>query len=390
MCHFYANPLSILLADEDSRTLRKRFLQPEHLTAIRSLSGFKDWVGFWVDELEDVEGARSLLEDDDFLAKRASAIRPVKHANPKDKFPKSPEKFLRVLLLLRASGLTSKSFIDDYFTGVASGIDFEGNGRALVKVFRQLNPDEVVAMATRMLTVINDGDPELGVAGWAEDADDFVKSLNKAVRKIKVLQEKCKDKGTVLRSKYTAQSKILRTTVVAQKVQLSQDSAQLTEEDTAFTKVIASLEDDLSIEICITGAQKGFLDAAAVYDSKYPDREVFVPHPGYTLEGALGRPHDYLACECCKDADGTTLATMPTTAILFHLYTEAGALVNVADLWSAYFALVGDENQNQGGGGLDEREALVRFYQGLAELKTMGFVKQSKKKADHIAKLKWL
>ena len=77
---------------------------------------------------------------------------------------------------------------------------------------------------------------------------------------------------------------------------------------------------------------------------------------------------------------------MPTTAILYHLYMETGSLVNVADLWSAYYALVGDESEM----GLDERTALLHFYRGLSELKLMGFVKQSKKKADHVAKLKWM
>jgi origin recognition complex subunit 3 len=39
---------------------------------------------------------------------------------------------------------------------------------------------------------------------------------------------------------------------------------------------------------------------------------------------------------------------------------------------------------------LDRKEALVRFYQGLAELKMLGFVKPSKRKTDHVARVKWL
>ncbi len=85
--------------------------------------------------------------------------------------------------------------------------------------------------------------------------------------------------------------------------------------------------------------------------------------------------------------------SLPPTAVLYHLYLEAGALVNAADLWAAFRALVvGDEEEEEeeeeGEGG--EREALVGFYRGLAELRMMGFVKGSKKKADHVAKLKWL
>ena len=74
-----------------------------------------------------------------------------------------------------------------------------------------------------------------------------------------------------------------------------------------------------------------------------------------------------------------------STAILYHLYLETGSLINVADLWSALYAIVGEEKED----GLDERSALVLFYRALSELRIMGFVKQSRKKADHIAKLAW-
>lgn len=92
-------------------------------------------------------------------------------------------------------------------------------------------------------------------------------------------------------------------------------------------------------------------------------------------------------------------ATLPATSILYHLYLEAGSLINVADLWSAFYALVSghkeeeeesEENDEQQEKQLDERKALVMFYRGLAELRAMGFVKSSKKKTDHIAKVRWL
>ena len=38
----------------------------------------------------------------------------------------------------------------------------------------------------------------------------------------------------------------------------------------------------------------------------------------------------------------------------------------------------------------EERRSLVMFYRGLAELRALGYVKGSRKKADHIAKVKWL
>lgn len=374
MCHFYANPISMFLA-EDVKALRD-VIQPEHLEAVRMLRSFKESVEFSLEETEETEHARDMLEDDRYLTDTIF--------RGHDRFAtESVRKLLRCLILLRSTGLAKGSFTDDYIAAVRSGIDMEGYKAPI----RQLDPEAVISLAARLLDAISDGDRELGVEGWAEDAPEFVASLEKVIREVRALQGKCKERGTVLRSKYSAQSRVLRTTVVAQKVQLSQDSAQLTEEDKVFSGLVDDLEGSLAREIDIDNVHRGFLSEAWVYDSRSPDRDVFIPHPGTTVERALARPHDYLACECCSAADGDAAATLPAPAILYHLYTEAGALVNVADLWSAYYALVGEEN---GEGGLDERGALVRFYQGLAELKTMGFVKQSKKKADHIAKLKWL
>lgn len=374
MCHFYANPLSVLLAKDGNEV--QEVLQPEHLEAVRMLPSFRDNVEFCLEDTEDTDHVRGMIEDDHYLTK--TILRGYTRFATD-----GVGKLLRCLILLRSSGLSTRSFIDDYIAAITSGIDMEGYKSSI----RQLDSEGAVSLATKLLDAMNDGDPELGIEGWTEDALEFVPTLENIIHEVKALQEKCREKGTILRSKYSAQSRVLRTTVVAQKVQLSQDSAQLTDEDKAFTGLIKDLESSLFSTISIVSAHHGILSEAWIYDSKSPDRNVFIPQPGTTVERALVRPHDYLNCECCSNADGDTAATLPVTAILFHLYMEAGALINVADLWSAYYALVGEENEE---GGLDEREALVRFYQGLAELKTMGFVKQSKKKADHIAKLKWL
>jgi origin recognition complex subunit 3 len=374
MCHFYANPLSVFLAKDVKRL--QEVLQPEHLEAVRMLYSFRDNIQFALEDLQDTAHARGMIKDDEYLLKRV--------LQDDDRLAmKDVTKLLRCLLLLRSTGLTTKEFIEDYLVALTTGIDMEAYKSSIY----QLDPEGLIRLATRVLDAINHGDIELGLEGWTQEAGSTVHKLKKIIQEVDDLQERSKKNGTVLRSKYSAQSRVLRTTVVAQKVQLSQDSAQLTEEDKAFTELLKGIETLLGTEISIFDVHRGLFSETWVYDSRSPDRDVFNPQPGTAVERGLVRPHDYLACECCSNVDGDTSATLPATAILYHLYMEAGALVNVADLWSAYYALVVEDNEDS---GLDEREALVRFYQGLSELKTMGFVKQSKKKADHIAKLKWL
>jgi len=91
-----------------------------------------------------------------------------------------------------------------------------------------------------------------------------------------------------------------------------------------------------------------------------------------------------LSCECCESAEGLS-STHPAASIVFQMYLETGSFINIFDLWSAFLEMVGGTEEQK----CDERDALVMFYRGLADLKSLGVVKQSKKKADHLAKIAW-
>ncbi|KAK5005709.1 Origin recognition complex subunit 3, partial [Cryomyces antarcticus] len=65
------------------------------------------------------------------------------------------------------------------------------------------------------------------------------------------------------------------------------------------------------------------------------------------------------------------------------LYLESGSLINVSDLWSAFNAILNDDGDG------DEAQMMALFQRSLAELKYMGFIKSSRKKADHVAKVTW-
>jgi len=67
MCHFYANPLSVLLAvpTADPEIL-STFLSPVHLNMIRSLPSMRKYVESKLYEC-DTEEVKSILNDDDYL-----------------------------------------------------------------------------------------------------------------------------------------------------------------------------------------------------------------------------------------------------------------------------------------------------------------------------------
>ncbi|KFA74810.1 hypothetical protein S40288_03511 [Stachybotrys chartarum IBT 40288] len=374
MSHFFANPLSLLLSADASGA---DALQAEHLEAIRNLPSFRNSVETSIDRgsSDDLAHAKSLLLDDQYL------LAQVKLAiGQKQKWTK---RLVRSLLISKAAGAQAGTFPEAYTAAINEGVSVVDQSPISDRVQR-LSATELIELLDRVLSLLGEGDVDLALepSNEAEDVQ-LQESIRQHLDGMKLLQKIAEEQGFTLHSKYSGQSKVMRTTVIAQRVQLSQDSADLRDEDKQFTEIVDEVIGLLSSTVEVADPKNIFLAESWLYDSKSPLRDVLIPRPRGVFERCLTRPQDYLGCSCCKDEGADIQATSPATPILHHLYLEAGNLINVADLWSAFHAIVSREEE-------DERAALVMFYRGLAELRALGFIRPSKKKTDHVAKLKWL
>lgn len=169
-----------------------------------------------------------------------------------------------------------------------------------------------------------------------------LRNLSKDLNK---LTNSLDDPTTPLRSQYDVHHETMRTTVIAQKVSLSKNTSALSAQDTAYTKLVDHIFTELQtyFETTLIDPQDLFLNEILIYDSKSPHRDVFNPRPRHAIERALSSPHDYLGCECCGGAEEGLSSTQPATAILYKLYLESGSIINTADLWSAFWMIVGEE-----------------------------------------------
>lgn len=502
MCYFYANPLSVFLrdiGDGDDTTTQDALLQnADYLTAVRQLPSFRRHVEALVAD-GDIDAAKQLLGDtpDQQQYLRTSVANQLQYQR------RWNQRIARSVQLAAASGVfPGQSFTELYITALEDqrganedAFTLEDDDTSLAATMttaiRRMSSAELVAMIRRLVLAVQAGDAELAleaptenIAEPTEGADPyetnwttFSANLTKIADQIEELQKKLEASYAnrarsrimsikaagggpsspgggggppQLRSKYTAQSKVLRTTVVAQKVQLSRDSMLLTEEDEAFSELVdattAAVAGVVDVEPATVSraaaapsslaspspspAGRLWLQEVWLYNAQAPYRDVFIPRPGLVVERALARPHDYLACECCAgtgaptkkkksgkkdDGDeekGSIRPTLPATAILYQLYLDAGPLINVADLWEAFQNAVSDSGngpkddkegsatENNGDNAAEgdeeaeedtqERRHLVQFYQGLSEMKTLGYIKPTRRKVDHVAKIKWL
>jgi origin recognition complex subunit 3 len=379
MCHFYANPISIFLTyslDSDEFLFE---VQPEHLEAIRTLPSFRRRIEALLKEHKTKE-ARKLLESDKALHEEIR--RTLKR---KREFIIKIQQAMHVYFTVASRRAHRTDRMDLYVKAFSGQLQDSDILKDLISSIKTMPPGEVLTLTGNILEKISSGDPETELEGWTESAEEFVEDLSRIQLEVQNLQNHAKAANTPLRSRYTTQSKVLRTTVVAQKVHLSKEQSSLSALDMSYSNLLTELTDLLEEYLKFENPLDQFLHEIWIYDSKSPYREVFTPKPRHAIERALSVPHDYLGCTCCKASEEGLSSSQSPTAILYQLYLETGSLINVFDLWSAFYAIVGGED----GADCDERNALVLFYRALADLKLLGMVKQSRKKTDHLAKLAW-
>jgi origin recognition complex subunit 3 len=376
MCHFYANPLSILNHTTRSSAPLRKHLQPEHYEAIRMLPSFRKLVESLTNN-QATSVARGLLEDDDVLSREIE-----KSLNSMDH---NIIKLLRAMhvLSVASGGMVGK--VDLYLKAFKGTLSDSDTVKDVLNSVKRMTPDAFTAFIQRIEGAIEAGNPELDLEGWLKEArgSELLDEMGEIQVKVNSLMKESAQTGKPVRSSYAVHSKGLRTTVIAQKVQLSYENSTLSKEDIEYTALVDRLSKVLEQYFTFDNPQDFFLNEIWLYDSISPYRDVFTPRPRFAIERALSAPQDYLdSCE----ADGEALsANKPATAILYEMYLESGTLVNISDIWTAFFSIVGGED----GEGYDERTALMLFYRSLVDLKLLGMIKPSKKKVDHLAKLVW-
>ncbi|KAK2873454.1 hypothetical protein FQN49_002361 [Arthroderma sp. PD_2] len=358
MAHFFANPLSVILAGED----RLKQLQPELCEAIRNTPSFRKHVQHLLDT-KDIKSAKEMMNNNAFLTKGIftgisnaqqrmreiiSCVEWLVAVSRNVKSLKSANHSECIILALNGELLESKILVDT------------------LEAAKKLNSDDLDVAFGAMLT------PSITSDGILDE--------------IRAMIHKKKSNGP-LRSQYDAQLMRHNTTIVGQRVKLTKGKAKLTAEESKYSGLVDRLFD--SLQSCLAEKLATptnlLLHECLIYDLKSPIRYTFTPRCRYTIERALSTPFDYLQSKE-DDEVGTLSACQPPISILYQLYLESGAVVNVYDLWRAFYMIVGGENADK----CEERVAFSIFYQSLGELKMMGMARTSRKKTDHLAKSAWM
>ena len=373
MSHFYGNPLSCLLYTSYEDQSATQTLQPEHCEAVRMLPSFRNLIeGCLQNKMLD-RSHRLIENDSDLSDEIQSTLQSTRNFITR---------LLRIIHVISSASIESMGKVELYkavFGGKTGDLDFT---RRIIDVLRQMSPEAVLGFLKQVKDSIESGSPELELEGWTHEATDFLAELSEAREQVMSLLEVSRTTGKPIQSSHTIQRKGIRTTVIAQRVQLSFEESSLSDQDKTFTTLVDKISESMIKFLSGENPQDFFLHEVWMCNDSQPYRDVLTPRPRYSIERALSSPQQYIRCDCCR-LDQGVWTKQPPTASIYQLYLEAGSLINISDMWRAYLDMQNPDDHED----FDEREALVLFYRALAELKLLGMIKQSKKKADHLSKI---
>jgi origin recognition complex subunit 3 len=369
MSSYYANALSIFL-DPD---IKLKSIPADHFEALRNLPSFRTWVQSILEKKSDAERVRKLLESDEELL-----------LETKQQIQKGKQKLCDLTTTLDVIRAIQECLPNTptppKSTLFIQAMSCKLHGSAMIKTLLMSVRKAQSNIATPLMDAV------------VEKASTIFSTDVMAMRcRLDSVFAGMTDKAQPLRSADDIGSSTVRTTVVAQKVHLSKQKSQLSVDDSMYTDILREFSNHLELYLNTTLIDPQDLPFHEIflYDLKSPHREVFTPRPRHAIERALTSPHDYLDCDCCApenggdggDEEATLSSTQPAAAMLYQLYLESGSLINISDLWQAFQAVTGGEK--------DESELMALFQRGLAELRYLGLVKSTRKRADHVAKVAW-
>ncbi|XP_069008453.1 origin recognition complex subunit 3 isoform X2 [Embiotoca jacksoni] len=134
------------------------------------------------------------------------------------------------------------------------------------------------------------------------------------------------------------------------------------------------------------------LHEVCYYTSSAAVRRHLNAAPRTSIQTALSTPYYYLQNDSLKTEDGTVSNAAPDICIAYKLHLECGRLINLYDWLEAYSTVVsaaeGNHPASDNFGKVDEVKH-ARFIRAVSELEFLGFIKSTKQKTDHVARLTW-
>ncbi|NWX82707.1 ORC3 protein, partial [Nothoprocta pentlandii] len=375
--HFYSQPLSVLCCQLSEAKKRVNSLSHSQCENIRRLPSFRRYV-----ESQESEKQIALLTSDNFLKEAVQKLLEDLHVYHENYLP-----VLRCLHVFTSSlpkYPLGKQIRELHCACLESRVWETEDYESSLQLARMLNKSDLVTMLQKCV--------EIFVSSSGKDFDKVVEKLKDFLAQFQKLEGACQEQGESISSQKELQKKTdlyhLQKSLLELKE--SRRSKKLTKFEVLRFEVVDFI--DSLVKNYLVPADHQTLHELVYFSRAGALREHLNAAPRVALHTALNNPGCYLKHQALRSDGGSLSNKAPDVCIVYKLHLECGRLINLVD-WLEAFATVVTAAEGPSGDAAvsDQVDDVIhaRFIRAVSELELLGFIKASKQKTDHVARLTW-
>ncbi|KAF7246978.1 Origin recognition complex subunit 3 [Varanus komodoensis] len=369
--HFYSHPLSVLCCELQEAKKRVKCLSHSQCENIRRLPSFRRFVESQVSDKQT-----ALLTDDDYLKETAQALLQDLHTYHENFYPVL--KCLHAVTSSLPKYPLGKQIRELYCACLEKKVWETEEYESAMQLVRMLAKNDLVDVLEKCVAILASC-PEKHLGNTSEKLKEYLGRLRnpeaeasddheKSISSLKELQKKT--------DLYHLQKTLLE-------MKDSRRLKKLTQFEMLRFEVVDFI--DSLVKNFLAPAEMQTLHEVMYFSAANTLREHLNAAPRVALHTALNNPYFYLKNESLKSDAGSISNTAPDICIAYKLHLECGRLINLVD-WLEAFSTVVTAAENPNSTVKDQMDDVT---QAVSELELLGFIKPTKQKTDHVARLTW-
>uniref|UniRef100_A0A673CSA8 Origin recognition complex subunit 3 n=1 Tax=Sphaeramia orbicularis TaxID=375764 RepID=A0A673CSA8_9TELE len=370
--HFHSQPLSVLCCKKKEALANVMELSQRDLERIRQLPSFRRYT-----EKQDAQEKVNLMTDDTHLKEVCRKL--IKDLR---KYHKNYYPVLRCLHTLTSSlprYPLGKQIRELHLICLEKTVWETEEYQSAMKLLRMLAKDELIASIQRCCGTLK--------PVKSKKMMNALIQMEEILTKIKQLDGNITSPVKSLSQKKTDLFQLQKTLL---EMNETRRTKKLSPFETVRNEALELIDGLVKSHLSPPEAQT--LYEVCYYTSSATVRRHLNATPRTSIQAALSNPYHYLQNESLKTEDGSVSNAAPDICIAYKLHLECGRLINLYDWLEAYATVAsaaeGNDPDSDTFGKVDEVKH-ARFIQAVSELEFLGFIKSTKQKTDHVARLTW-
>ncbi|XP_008278202.1 origin recognition complex subunit 3 isoform X1 [Stegastes partitus] len=380
--HFHSQPLSVLCCKKKEALLNLTQLSHGDLERIRQLPSFRRYV-----EKQESQEQVKLMTDDGHLKEECQKLIKGFHRYHKHYYP-----VLRCLHTL-TSALPryplGKQIRELHLICLEKNVWENEDYQSAMKLLKMLAKDELIALLQRCAETLQ--------STKSKKMNKAAAQLEELLARFKQLDTAATEMAPTVDDSVTSPIKNLQKKTdlfQLQKTLLEMNESRRSKKLSPFEVLRNEALEfvDSLVKSHLSPPESQTLHEVCYYSSSAVVRRHLNATPRTSIQAALSSPYYYLQNESLKTEDGTVSNAAPDICIAYKLHLECGRLINLYDWMEAYATVVsaaeGTDPDSDSYGKVDEVKH-ARFIRAVSELEFLGFIKSTRQKTDHVARLTW-